>query len=149
MIEQQGKVMKSNGGRIEVRLGASTGCNACDAGKGCGAGVFGKLLRRKPVTLEFENSVDAMAGQAVVVGLPESLFMALVARLYLYPLLAGMAGAVVGHLLASGFEMSGGVQDAAALSGALAAAIWTIRRTRRSSGEFSETSAVHLLRKVE
>lgn len=149
MIEQQGKVTNSDGGRIEVRLGASSGCSACDAGKGCGAGVFGRLLRRKPVTLEFENSVDAAAGQAVVVGLPESMFMALVARLYLYPLLAGLAGAVAGQLLATVFEMSGGLRDIAALSGGLAAAIFTIRRTRRSNAEFSGKGAVHLLRKVE
>ena len=92
MIEQQGRVVDATGARVRVRLGGTTGCTACDAGRGCGAGVFGRLLRRRPVELEFDNHVGAEPGQAVMVGLPESLFLALTLRLYLLPLLAGVLG---------------------------------------------------------
>lgn len=149
MIEQQGKVVDAEGGRISVRLGASTGCSACDAGKGCGAGVFGRLLRRKPVVLDFENAVDAAPGQAVVVGLPESLFLALVRRLYLYPLLGGLAGAVAGHLAAASLGWPAGATDLAALVTGLVAATLVIRLGRRRPMEFSAHAAVHLLRKTD
>lgn len=149
MIEQQGKVTAKADGRISVRLGASSGCSACDAGNGCGAGVFGRLLQRKPVTLDFDNTVGASTGEAVVVGLPESLFLALVLRLYLYPLLAGLAGAVLGHLLAGGLDWTGWVVDLAALGGALIGALLALRLSRQRPVEFSSATAVHLLRKTE
>ena len=43
---------------VQVRVGGQSGCAACDAGKGCGAGLFGKLLRRNPVELELVNEIE-------------------------------------------------------------------------------------------
>lgn len=147
MIEQQGRVVAAGSDRISVRLGASSGCSACDAGRGCGAGVFGRLLQRKPVVIDFRNTIGADTGQAVVVGLPETLFMALVSRLYLYPLLAGLAGAIGGHLVATALGWTDGVTDFAALVAGLAAAALVLRLGRKRPVEFSAHTAVHLLRK--
>ena len=108
MIEQQGVVVTSDERRVSVRLGGRSGCSACDAGRGCGAGVFGRLLQKRPVTLSFDNHLRARPGQAVLVGVPEKLFLALVLRFYLYPLLGGLAGATVGFLAASSLELSPG-----------------------------------------
>ena len=146
MIEQQGKVVSAVDGVIRVRLGASSGCSACDAGKGCGAGVFARLLQRKPVMLEFQNAIDAAEGQAVMVGLPESLFMSLVFRLYLYPLLAGLAGAVAGHWLAGLVQLAPALTDFSALALGLIGAAWVVRRSRSGQIEFSDRFTVHLLR---
>ena len=148
MIEQQGKVVSAGGGMIQVRLGASSGCSACDAGKGCGAGVFGRLLQRKPVVLEFKNSLGTQEGQAVVVGLPETLFLALVMRLYFYPLLAGLFGAVAGHWLAGRAQFGPGLTDFSALAGSFVFAAWVVWRNRRRQIEFPGDSTVHLLRNV-
>lgn len=148
MIEQQGKVVAATDGVIRVRIGASSGCSACDAGKGCGAGVFGRLLRRKPVVVEFENSLGANEGQAVMVGLPESLFLALVTRLYLFPLLAGLAGAVGGHWIAGQFSFGPGPTDFTALIGAVLAATFVARQNRGRQIEFPEDLTVHLLRQI-
>ena len=148
MIEQQGRVVGVGDGRISVRIGASTGCSACDAGKGCGAGLFGRLLRRKPVVLDFDNSVDAGPGQAVVVGLPEAVFLRLVLRLYLYPLMAGLLGAVFGHLVARALQFSELTADLLVLGAALVAAFATVRVLRSRSAEFSAGVVVHLLRTV-
>ncbi|MEJ2385650.1 MAG: hypothetical protein P8Y54_14930 [Xanthomonadales bacterium] len=52
MIEQQGRVTGAAGSQVRVRLGGTSGCTTCDAGRGCGAGVFGRLLQRRPVELE-------------------------------------------------------------------------------------------------
>ena len=148
MIEQQGKVVSAADGSIQVRLGASSGCSACDAGKGCGAGVFGRLLQRKPVIVEFEDSLGADEGQAVVVGLPETLFMALVTRLYLLPLLAGLAGAVCGHWMAGTMALGPGATDFMALIGAVLTATFVSRMNRSRQIEFPEGLTVHLLRKI-
>ena len=149
MIEQQGRVTAAEGGRARVLLGGASGCSACDEGKGCGAGVFGRLLRRRPVEMDLRNTVDANPGQAVVVGLPESLFLALALRLYLYPLLAGMAGAVAGYVLAGGLQAGDFWTDFSALAAAIAAAAAVIYRNRRRRMEFPGDNAVHLLRTGE
>ena len=145
MIEQQGRVVAADGTRVRIRLGGTSGCTACDAGRGCGAGVFGRLLRRRPVELEFDNRIGATPGQAVMIGLPESLFLALTLRFYLLPLLAGLAGAVAGHWLASRAGLEGAVLDLAAAAGGIVLAILVLRRTRRWQMEFSSDHAVKLL----
>lgn len=149
MIEQQGLVVASSGGRAQVRLGGRSGCAACDAGRGCGAGIFGRLLRRRPVVLTLANALAVRQGQAVVVGLPESWFLTLLVRFYLYPLLAGLVGAMLGHYVSVKFEAATAVKDAAALFGAVLAGVAAVRHNRKWSTEFSDLVDVHLLRVVD
>ena len=148
MIEQQGRVIALEGGRIRVRIGASAGCSACDAGRGCGAGLLGRLLRRKEAVLSFDNEIGASPGQAVVVGLPEAVFLKLVLRLYLYPLLAALAGAVGGQLLATHLQFSELTTDLSVLSAGLLAGMLALRLSRARRVELPGDFAVHLLRAV-
>ena len=148
MIEQQGKVIAAEGGQIRVRIGASAGCSACDAGKGCGAGVLGRLLRRKDVVLSFDNDIGAVVGQAVVVGLPETDFLRLVLRLYLFPLLAALLGAVASQFLSTHLQFSELTTDLTVLSGGLLAGVLALRSIRARQVEFPGQLAVHLLRAV-
>jgi sigma-E factor negative regulatory protein RseC len=146
MIEQQGQAVRESPGRITVRLGGTSGCARCDAGRGCGAGLFGKLLRRKAIELEFDNHVGARRGQAVVVGVPEALYLGLTVKFYLFPLIAGLAGAVLGHWLATVFEAGAAGGDALTLLAALAAGAAALRANRNSRMEFLSETTVHLLR---
>jgi sigma-E factor negative regulatory protein RseC len=149
MIEQQGEVIAVGGDRARVRLGGRSGCAACEAGRGCGAGVFGRLLRRGSVELAFDNHLGVSKGQAVMVGLPEAWFLRLVARFYLYPLLAALVIAMFGHYLSGVLGFGPAASDVVALLGALlggAAIMWLNRE--RSAGS-PESAAVHLLRVVK
>ena len=123
MIEQQARVTQVASGKATITMASVSGCPACDAGRGCGAGIFGRLVRREPVSLQLDVTEGAIKGlvpgQLVMVGIPESLFMSLLARLYLLPLLAGLAGAVAGHNLALVLSLQGLAQDLLALLGAL------------------------------
>jgi len=149
VIEQQGKVVAIANGMAQVRLGGASGCTSCDAGKGCGAGVFGRLLKRKPVTLELENRVNATQGQPVMVGIPEALFLRLIARMYLYPLLAAIAGAAVGHYLSVLNGLGQMSSDLITLLCGLAAGGGVIFWNRNNTREFPESFIVHLLRVIE
>ena len=149
MIEQQGQVITVSGDVASVRLGGSAGCSACDAGRGCGAGIFGRLLRRKPAVLELDNLIDARVGQAVVIGLPESTFLRLVFRVYLLPLMAGLAGAVFGHYLSVLSQAGPVLTDGFALLGGLMAAAIAMTWNRKWNREFPRINAVHLLRGIE
>ena len=149
MIEQQGQVTAVSGDVASVRLGGSAGCSACDAGRGCGAGIFGRLLRRKPAVLELDNPIGARVGQAVVVGVPESTFLQLVFRVYLLPLIAGLAGAVLGHYLSVLNQAGPGLTDGSTLLAGLTAAAIAMTWNRKWNREFPRINAVHLLRAVE
>jgi sigma-E factor negative regulatory protein RseC len=148
MIEQQGRIVAVVDGRVRIRLGGMSGCNACDEGKGCGAGVFGRMLRRHPVELELENGIGASDGQGVMVGISERVYMRLVARFYLLPLLAGLAGAAGAYYLSVFLVVSQGGADAVSLMGGIACATAAVIRNRKVSMEFPETFIVHLLRIV-
>jgi sigma-E factor negative regulatory protein RseC len=148
MIEQQGRIVAVAHGFARVRLGGMSGCPSCDEGKGCGAGVFGKLLRRHPVELELENGIGALNGQGVMVGISERLFLRLVYRFYLFPLLAGLAGAAVAYYLSGLIGTSQGSADAVTLLGGLTCAAAAVLVNRKFAMEFPEQIIVHLLRVI-
>ena len=138
MIEQQARVLRAGGSKVLVSIGGRGGCVACDAGKGCGAGLFGKLLKRNPVELELVNDIGATAGQSVRLGLSETLFMKLVFSLYGWPLIAGLAGAASGHQLAVANNAGAGLLDLATFTGACAGlALVLIFRNRSSRPDIS------------
>lgn len=149
MIEQQGQVISVSSECVSVRLGGNSGCSVCDAGKGCGAGIFGRLLNRKPVVLDLNNRLGSRVGQAVIVGLPESLLLRLVFRLYLLPLCAGLAGAALGHYIAVGNDAGLAAVDGAALLGAILAGAAVLAWNRKRENEFPGADAVHVLRHSE
>lgn len=153
MIEQQGRVHRLDDGIAEVWVGAVSGCAACDAGKGCGAGVFGKLLRRSPGSFRVENTLQAVPGSQVTLGIPESAFLLLVMRLYGLPIVAGLVGAAFGHYLGTyvfGFGVSAAATwiDGLALSGGIVGLFlsgWLTRRSQPSLTGFAELRMVALI----
>lgn len=138
-----------DGGRALVRVGPTSGCPTCDRGEGCGAGVFGRLLQRRPIVLRLDNRLGAAPGDVVTVGIPERLFLFLVMRLYLLPLLAGLAGAAFGHHLGTVAAANAGISnagmiDAAALAGALVGLFIALPRSRKHARPFTN-GAVRLI----
>ncbi len=147
MISQQGRVLEVDGNRVSVLIGGVSGCEACDAGKGCGAGIFGRLLRNRQTTIQLPNSIGAVQGQTVHLGITEKCFVNLVLRLYAWPLLAGLAGAVAGYVLAVRSNQDGMALDFWTLLSGLATAALALLWSRNRFREFPGESAVHLLGK--
>jgi len=122
MIEQNVQVVRCQGKRLWVRLGSQTGCTACDNGNGCGAGVFAKLLQRKPVVLELvRNDMCVEPGQMVTLAFPEQVYIKLVFASYGWPLLAALVGAFAGHGLGTWLQSGTALIDLATLTGAILA----------------------------
>lgn len=148
MIEQQGRVLRAENHQATVRLGGTSGCQACDKGRGCGAGLFGRLLNRRPVELELENVLQARPGQAVSVGVDEALLLRLALRLYLRPLAALLLGAVIGHLAAGALGFDGLKADVMTLTVGIIAVALALRIPGRKEMELSGANGVHMLRIV-
>jgi len=98
MIEQNVRVLRCQGERMWIRMGSQSGCTACDNGKGCGAGLFAKLLQRKPVEIELARSdLSIEAGQMLTLAFPEQVYIKLVLASYGWPLLAALLPHMAGH----------------------------------------------------
>jgi sigma-E factor negative regulatory protein RseC len=125
MIEQRGQVTGLDGEHAWVRIGGQSGCPACDAGEGCGAGLFGRLLNRSEARIRVKNEARARPGEAVVLGIDEGAYLSLVLRLYGLPLVAGLAGAMLAvYLLGPRFGDALLARDLlTALGGILSAAV--------------------------
>lgn len=142
MIEQQGQVVRIRGGQAWVRMGPQSGCPTCAAGEGCGAGLFGRLLRRGDVTVPVAPEGDARVGEVVMVGLPEPVFLGLVLRLYGAPLAAGLAGALLSHQLMGDESWSVGARDLVTLVAGLLAAAFALRLSTNAIRRSTERLAL-------
>ncbi len=128
MIEQNVQVVRCQDERLWVRIGSQSGCTACDNGKGCGAGLFANLLRRKPVVIELaRNNLSVEPGQMVTLAFPEQVYLKLVFGFYGWPLLAAFAGAFAGYGLSTWLQFGPGRTDLGTLLGGLLASGLLVR----------------------
>lgn len=141
--------MEAQDGKARVRVGGVSGCPACDAGEGCGAGLFGRLLNNRSVEVIVSNEIDASSGQAVDVGIPETQLLALVFRLFGLPLVAGILGASVAMTLLESLIPSGGLVDLIVLASGLASAGLALVWNRRTAREFGRRLDVNLTQVYE
>ena len=147
MIEQQGQLVEYRDGRATVRIGAQSGCPACDAGRGCGAGLFNRLIVKRPFTIELTTTERPTVGEAVTVGVPAAAFLRLVAVTYLVPLLAGLVLAFVGHYLVTEIERGSiWLRDLGALAGALVGATVAVAASRKFSVGSAENVKIAFVR---
>ncbi len=131
MIEQNVQVLRCSTEKLWVRMGSQSGCTACDSGKGCGAGLFAKLLQREPVTLELaRKDLEVRVGQMLTLAVPEQLYLKLVFVSFGWPLLAALAGAIVGYMVGSRFQLMPVLIDFMTLTAGILAA-WFIMRFNR------------------
>ncbi len=137
MIEQNVQVLRCDDENLWVRMGSQPGCTACDNGKGCGAGLFARLIRHKPVILELaRNDLDVEMGQMLTIAFPEKVYMKLVLVSYGWPLMAALGGAFGGYGLGTWLGFTLVLIDAFTLTGGVLAA-WLVMRyfSNRTAGK--------------
>ena len=95
MIEERGRVMAVDGRQLQVAVERQSACGSCKARAACGQGLMQALKpgRCHEVTALCEFSVRV--GDVVVLGVEESLVLRGAILVYLLPLLALLAAAVV------------------------------------------------------
>ena len=133
MIEQNVQIVRCEHNTVWVRIGSRTGCATCDNGQGCGAGVFARLLERKPVVLELPvTNDDLRVGQMATLEFPEQLYLKLVMANYGWPLLVALLSAWGAFSLMSHFGSNGIFLDLVTLAGGVlgGALMWHLARRR-------------------
>lgn len=126
MIEELALVLDASGSEtVRVRTQRHTACESCQMKSGCGQQALVKLTPGKgSLEWSIRNTLDARAGDVVVLQIPETGILGASFLLYLLPLLSMVLAAALASL---GGVTSEGALTVAALAG-LGAGIWFARR---------------------
>lgn len=145
MIEEAGQVVRQEGDFAWVAVRRQAGCSSCSAQSGCGTASLSRWFGRKSHEVRARNPINARPGEDVVVGISESALVKTALRLYLMPLLALLAGGLIGESLAAAWGGGDGVVALSAL-GAFTATLWWLRRRMAHLASVDEYQAVILRR---
>ncbi|GAB4300539.1 MAG: hypothetical protein Kow0096_20660 [Thiohalomonadaceae bacterium] len=150
MIEERGRVVRTAGESAWVQTARRSSCGGCSARSGCGTGALAGLFGARLHEVEVLNPIGARPGEDVIVGIGESLLVRGSVTLYLVPLLALVAGALLAERLAPQLGLTGSELPAilGGLAGLAAGFFWLRWRHRRWSGD-TTYKAVILRRAVQ
>ncbi len=101
MIEEQGQVLGWHQGIARVRVDRSTACGSCQARAACGKGLS-QMAGRRSHEVDARCEQPVQVGDTVVLGVEESLLVQGALLVYLLPLAALLAGALLGAWLQNG-----------------------------------------------
>jgi len=97
MIEQTVKIVAVEGNDAWIESLSLHGCERCEAGEGCGGGVFAKLFGDKQFRMKILNTLELEQGENVVIGIENSAVTSASLLSYLLPLMGLTLGAIVGN----------------------------------------------------
>ena len=137
MVEEQGQVVAVEQGFAWVETQRTNACQSCSVNKGCGTGVLGKILGRRATVVKALNHAGAVVNDRVVVGLREDALVKGSLAIYAVPLLAMLAGALLGDALASGwqFDNPDGLAILFAGVGLAGGLLWLKLFSRKTAGD--------------
>ncbi len=103
MIEENGQVVKvEDDGFVWVETLRPSTCGACADRQGCGTSVLASVLGQRQSPVRVINSIGAVAGDRVVIGVSESGLLRGSLAIYAVPLAGLFIGALTGHYLGDG-----------------------------------------------
>ena len=101
MIEEKGRIVKTEGHTAWVLTQRKSTCGQCAAQKGCGTNVFSRVLGNKMVEFKAINKIEASVGDEVVLGLHESVLLKSAILMYVVPLASMFLFALIANSLNS------------------------------------------------
>ena len=99
MIRESGCVVRIAGPFAWVSCESRAGCERCAEGKGCGGGLLSRLLGDRLFQLRVPVRTGISVGDQVQLGISEGALLGAACLMYLLPLLALLAGALIGDFL--------------------------------------------------
>ena len=94
MIEEQIEVVEVVGDQLVLQANTKSACGSCAVNKGCGTSVLAKVVGQKFTRFQVDNSVNAVVGDTVVVGIPEDALLKGSLVMYVLPVLSMLVIAV-------------------------------------------------------
>lgn len=118
MVEECGRIVAVDRHSVWVETTAASGCGRCQEAGGCGQNSIFRMLGNRGRQLQVASGeLNAQVGDRAVVGVPGGALVRASVTAYLVPLLALLAGAMIGHYAGSGSDVlaiAGGIAGIAA-----------------------------------
>ncbi len=134
-----GEVVSSQGNRVQLRLVQSEHCRSCAAARGCHANMdLGLSAERR---LEAQTRFKTRPGDRVEIAIPESRRLVAGLVVFALPILLGVAGAVLGSLLATG-NLATGIGAGSGLGLGILGAVVVNQAMGRNTGLLPEVTKI-------
>ncbi|MCQ4310240.1 SoxR reducing system RseC family protein [Pseudomonas stutzeri] len=102
MIEEPGRVIAVEPGAVWVETRRSSTCSGCSAKNGCGQGLMDKLgVHQRRGLIRALSDFHLDVGDSVIVGIRESVLLRGALLVYLFPLIALLASALIASELSA------------------------------------------------
>ena len=135
MIEEKAIVSRLDGAEVWVRAFGPESCERCAEGRGCGGGVLGRLINRRRPEVRVRGALDGLRnGDAVIVGVEESVVMQASLWVYMVPLAGMFLAGAFAQLVLEAHDILVAAFGLAGLAGGFAA---THLAGRRAAGSLS------------
>ena len=118
MIEESGRVVRTEGEHAWVLTERRSSCGSCSAQKGCGTGALAGVFGSKAHEVKVLNPLGAEPGEDVIIGIREEMLLRGSIAVYLAPLLTMIGGGLLAQFLAPQLELAG--NDMVSVVGGLA-----------------------------
>lgn len=126
MIEETGVIVEVDDRHAWVEAATTSSCSQCSASQGCGTASLQKWFKRQPNRLKVIKSQDVLPGERVVIGIPEQALVKGSFLIYMVPLLALIAGALLGAQINEelGWAVREGLSILFSLFALIASIVW-------------------------
>ena len=121
-------MVRTEGEYAWVETQRRSSCGSCAANKGCGTGALSQVFAGRVQQMKVRNSVGAREGEHVVLGIEEGTLIKGSLAVYLLPLLAMMAGGLLGQALAPQWLIDPEWLSMLLGLGGLVISLWWLRR---------------------
>ncbi|MBZ2167306.1 MULTISPECIES: SoxR reducing system RseC family protein [Marinobacter] len=105
MITETGKVVAVKDGRVWVQTIRQSACSTCSARSGCGQRVLAAATSGRANQVLVTNSVNAVVGDEVTLGIDERALLGASMLAYAIPLVLLVVASVAGHSLSGGEDL--------------------------------------------
>jgi sigma-E factor negative regulatory protein RseC len=93
-----GVTLSTKGYEVDLSCEQQTSCSGCQSAKSCSTGTVSKALGNKSLKWNLTTESKVSLGQVVEIGFPEKSLLQSAALVYLFPLFALLAGAIIGEM---------------------------------------------------
>jgi sigma-E factor negative regulatory protein RseC len=105
VIEEHGRVVSVSGCLAQVETQRRSVCDACSVQKGCGTSLLAQIMGHKRTQVTAINEIGACVNEHVVMGIKEDALVRGSMAIYAVPILAMLAGAIIGDQLAARMQL--------------------------------------------
>jgi sigma-E factor negative regulatory protein RseC len=106
MIEETAVVQSVKNHWVKLLTTQSSSCHQCNEADSCSTSILSKFFGNKEIELKLYSNISLKAGDEVLVGIEENIFLGLTFLIYFLPLCVLFIFALLGQFIAQQFNIN-------------------------------------------